>query len=258
VLYDVIDALHPDVAGQPISDAVWERHRALLRDADAVIASAQELLAQVSAARTRPFALVGNGVDVEHFSAPRGARPPAPLEAVVARGQPVVGYFGALARWFDYGLMKRLALERPGLQLVLLGQDYDGSLAASGLATLPNVTAYGPVPYAELPRHAAWFDVATVPFVHNAITAATSPLKLFEALALGKAVVTTDLRECRQVRGARVARGAEEFLAAIDAAVGQCADPAVAQAARAEAHAHRWEEKAFVIAELLKEVLAQG
>lgn len=257
VLYDVIDALHPDVAGQPISQAVWERHRALLTDAEVVIASARALLAEVRAVRTGPCALVGNGVDLAHFSAPRAPRPPAALEAVVARGQPVVGYFGALARWFDYGLMKRLALERPGLQVVLLGQDYDGSLATSGLAGLPNVTVYGPVPYAELPQHAAWFDVATVPFLLNAITASTSPLKLFEALALGKAVVTTDLRECRQSRTARVARDAEGFLAAIDAAVAERGDPAVAARARAEAQEHRWEEKANVIATLLEEALAR-
>ena len=54
-----------------------------------------------------------NGADVSHFRVPVLPPVPADLAAVVARGNPVIGYFGALAKWFDYELVRRVAAERP-------------------------------------------------------------------------------------------------------------------------------------------------
>ncbi len=253
VLYDVIDELHEDVAGQPISEAVRERHRVLLREATACTASAHRLLEAVrGSGRTGPFALVGNGVDLEHFGQGRPAAAPEALRPVLARGAKVVGYFGALAKWVDYGLLRALAVERPGLQVVLLGVDYDGSLAKSGLEQLPNVTRYGPVPWQELPSHAAFFDVTMVPFLKNDVTESTSPIKLFEALAMGKPVVTTDLRECRQSRTALVAKDAAEFIGHVDRALSAARDADFVARCRAEAAEHSWRAKAELVAQLLR------
>jgi len=42
------------------------------------------------------------------------------------------------------------------------------------------------------------FDVATIPFQVNRVTNSTSPVKLFEYMAGGKPIVTTDMKECRK------------------------------------------------------------
>src|SRR5207253_929384 len=120
--------------------------------------------------RTRNTALVSNGVDLEHFARGRDARPPEAIAPVLAQWRPVIGYHGAFAKWFDYELVKFLGRTRPQCEILLIGSDVDGSMAASQISQLKNVTVIGPVNYAELPAYSSWFDVAMVPFALNAIT----------------------------------------------------------------------------------------
>ena len=95
---------------------------------------------------------------------------------------------------------------------MLIGKNYDGSLNASGSTQLENVCFLGDVPYAHLPRYAGCFAVCTIPFEINSITNATSPLKLFEYMALGKPIVTTDMLECRKYKSVFCAKNAQEYI----------------------------------------------
>ena len=45
---------------------------------------------------------------------------------ILEKGQPMIGYYGALAKWFDYQLVKELA-ETGKYQIVLFGIKYDDS-----------------------------------------------------------------------------------------------------------------------------------
>jgi GT2 family glycosyltransferase len=178
----------------------------LLKRSKLVVTTAERLFQSVLQARPDVI-LVPNGVEYEHFQSAcrRPAQPPADLAPVIAAGRPVVGYYGALARWFDYDLVAFAAQKHAALSFVLIGPDHDGSLAASGLQAYSNVFLLGARDYKTLPDYLAWFDVATIPFVINEITLATSPLKLFEYLAAGKPVVTTALPECSKYFGVFVA-----------------------------------------------------
>jgi hypothetical protein len=94
-----------------------------------VVATAKRLHDEVLA--VRPDALLNpNGVDYLHFGHARekNMRVPEDLRPVVEKRQPVIGYYGALAKWFDYDLLKTVAAARPEYQFVLIGPDYDGSL----------------------------------------------------------------------------------------------------------------------------------
>ncbi len=139
-----------------------------------------------------------NGVDYEHFARARDRKaglPPQAMAPVLAVGKPIIGYCGALARWFDYDLVGAVAAQRQDLAFVLIGPDYDHTLVGSGLYRLPNVTWLGPRPYSDLPQFLRYFDAAMIPFRLNPITHATSPLKLFEYMARGKPVVITPMQE---------------------------------------------------------------
>ena len=108
-----------------------------------------------------------------------------------------VGYYGALAKWFDYQLVKELA-ETGKYQIVLFGIKYDDSYEKAGLDRQENVHFLGSRDYHVLQNYAAKMDVLTIPFLINEITKATSPVKLFEYMALNKPIVTTDMDECRK------------------------------------------------------------
>jgi glycosyltransferase involved in cell wall biosynthesis len=253
ILYEYIGEIHEDLWGKEVPAQLIERHRALVRDASVLcVATARKLFDQVQRVRAVNVVLVSNGVDVEHFARARGTSPPAEINSVVARGRPIVGYHGAFAKWFDYDLVRVLCEARPQYEVVLLGVDIDGSLAASGIAKLKNLTAAGPVPYSELPKYSAWFDVAMVPFKVNAITESTSPIKLFEYMALGKPAVSTDLRECRQYRSVLIAHTSDAFVGQVDRALGLKSDSKHLALLREDARHNTWQSKSRAIAHLLR------
>src|SRR5262249_5988432 len=104
---------------------------------------------------------------------------------------PVIGYFGAIADWFDIALLAEAARQRPAYSFVLLGGNFDVDL--SPLQGLPNVILLGQQPYETMPQYLYHFDACMIPFKVNPITEATDPAKLYEYLSGGKPVVAIRL-----------------------------------------------------------------
>ena len=87
--------------------------------------------------RLRPDALYcPNGVDYEHFHLTSPPPVPADIADIVPSGRPIIGYYGALARWFDYELVARAAQARKDFEFVLIGPNFDrhADAAAAGAA----------------------------------------------------------------------------------------------------------------------------
>jgi glycosyltransferase involved in cell wall biosynthesis len=241
VVYDLVDEIHTDIYA--ISASMEERHEAMVREADLVSVTADRLLDQVSAVRKAPIVLNPNACDLAHFR-PKARAIPEDLQRFVDEKRPIIGYYGAIASWFDFELVRRIAVERPEWQVVLIGVDYDGSLGASGLQKLPNLRMLGPRDYRALPAYLACFDVATIPFLKNEITESTSPIKLFEYMAARKAIVTTDLRECRKYSSVMIGRDHDEFLSQLDRALARRGDPGYLALLDREAEANSWRQRA--------------
>ncbi len=238
VVYELIDELHV-FRGDPAE--IRRNHEHLLDTADVVVATARKLHRQV--AGRRPDALlVPNAVDYDHFRQSRDPSLPLPpeLAAVLQPGRRVVGYYGALASWLDYELVRFAALARPDLEFVLIGPDYDGSLETTDVLSLDNVHRLDSQPYAALPRFLRAFDVATIPFVVNDITESTSPIKLFEYAVGGKPIVSTAMQECLRYPGVLVARDGEELVAQIERALTLAGDPSYLATLDAVARDNTW------------------
>lgn len=215
VVYEFVDEISEELAQMPICDEVKERHEnALAHPEVLVLATADRLLSEVKRVKAESVLLSPNAADYDHFSRFRkGSDSVSKVEGdVFHKGKLTIGYFGALAKWIDYGLIERIAAEFSDAQIVLIGQDYDGSLKGSRLHSYPNVKVLDAVPYAELPNYAQNFDVAILPFLVNEITLATSPIKIFEYMALGTPIVSTDLPECRKYKSVLVSDTAEGFV----------------------------------------------
>ena len=119
---------------------------------------------------------------------------------------------------------------------------------------MPNVFMPGTIPYQQLPYVAQFFTVATIPFLLNEITESTSPIKLFEYMAMGKPVVTTAMPECCKYPEVCMGRTQEEYVALLDQCVEQATGPAHAELEQrmiAVAEKNSWAEKAREIANLL-------
>jgi hypothetical protein len=205
---------------------------------------------------SRPDAILcPNGVDYTHFALTREKdveTPPDDLIPIVQRGNPIVGYYGALAEWFDYELVKKLARLREDISIVIIGPDYDGTMPPSFL-DLPNLDWLGVKSYEKLTAYLAYFDVAMIPFLLNEITHATSPLKLFEYMAGGKPVIVTPMQESMRYDGVLVADTPIAFSKCIDQALQLRSDSNYLQRIDQLAKMNTWQTRAEQILSALGE-----
>jgi GT2 family glycosyltransferase/glycosyltransferase involved in cell wall biosynthesis len=207
----------------------------LARSADLLVVTSEWLDHEM--ARMNPHrAVVRNAGDFEHFNRPPEACYVAP------RGRKVLGYFGAIAEWFDVELVRGLARAQPDCIVLLVGSDTAG--AAAQLSGESNIEFTGEVPYDRLPFYLHAFDVALLPFKVIPLTLATNPVKVYEYLSAGKPVVSVDLPEMRQF-GDLVRRASDSgaFLSAIGAALRED-DPDMAERRRAFAREQTWIHRA--------------
>jgi GT2 family glycosyltransferase/glycosyltransferase involved in cell wall biosynthesis len=166
--------------------------RILLDVADLLIVTSQWLYDEM-VGKSANIVMIRNATEYEHF-----CESPANVFADSERRR-VIGYYGAIAEWFDVDLIRQTALDHPQDLVLLVGRDTAG--AEQSLAGLPNVRFIGEVPYSELPYWVHGFDVCLLPFRVIPLTLATNPVKVYEYLSAGKPTVSVDLPEMAQFEG---------------------------------------------------------
>lgn len=255
-VYEYIDDLSPHLAGTdelPVN--VKQKYEMMLENKEIfTVVTADALKRDVVEKRGEVrLAFSGNGVDYNHFHNEMDAKFPLDdaFKKVLEIGQPVIGYYGALAKWFDYDLIKKIS-KTGRYQIVLFGIAYDDSLEKAGLDKYENIHFLGAKNYNILQNYAAHIDVLTIPFLINDITRATSPVKLFEYMAMNKPIVTTDMDECRKYKSVLIGHSHEEFIEQLDRALELKKDSAYMHVLDEEALQNTWKEKAKIIIELLR------
>jgi len=231
------------------SKAIEKLEERLITEADEVIYVSRDLY-EAERGKAKSAHLLDHGVDYEHFSQfSLREEIPYPPKQLNDLPRPIVGFYGALDSYtIDLELMIQVARQiRPGTLLVIGPEAMD----LSRLLREPNVSYLGPVPYSELPRFAAHFDIGIMPWLKNDWIERCNPIKLKEYLALGFPVVTTRFPELRRHENAVYAADShEEFLDAIDHALKET-DPAKPQMRRESVADSSWDMLADRVADLL-------
>jgi GT2 family glycosyltransferase/glycosyltransferase involved in cell wall biosynthesis len=243
VVYDCMD----DWDGFPnIGPRLLEAERQLAAVADLVTVSAV-LLHDKWVDRSQTCTLIRNAVEFPFFQ--QHCKPNAVLPAFDG---PVIGYYGALADWFDFELLADIARRRPDWTFVLVGDVFVDDLL--GLDRLPNVRLEGPKPYEQMPLYLHHFDVCLIPFRLYHVTHAVDPVKLYEYLSVGKPVVSVPLEEIRHYADlVYFATSAETFIEQINCAL---VEPAARSTARvALARDNTWHRR-FVDSQQVMQTLA--
>ncbi len=210
----------------------------LAKSADLVVVTSDWLLDEMRD-KARAVALVRNAAEYAFFS----KRPDVVFAAPERRR--IIGYYGAIAEWFDVELVRKVARAQPDCLVLLVGADTAG--AGSSLSDLPNVCLTGEVPYADLPYWLYAFDVCLLPFRVIPLTLATNPVKVYEYLAAGKPVVSVDLPEMTQFGDLVLTAGDHsEFVARVAASLVE-AGPDDDSRRRAFAAGQTWVHRAVAL-----------
>lgn len=172
-------------ASPALREKLEARECGLCRKTDAVFAASEKIGDQLACLAGTPekIKLLHHGVDFDHFRAT--AEPDEAVRRIRALGRPIAGYFGSLSDANDKDVFRALADD--GFSVVIIGKVLGDYAELQGHR---NIHFLGPVPYPDLPRYAAGFDVALLNWRMHEWIENCFPVKSLEYLSLGLPVVS--------------------------------------------------------------------
>jgi glycosyltransferase involved in cell wall biosynthesis len=235
---------HSAFAESPRSLRAVEEHVAC--SVDVVLAASHGVFDRLHKLRSSGVFHLPNGVDLARF---RPAQPPPPEYDGLPR--PIAVYVGAINYWFDLQLLADVARERSDTSFVLIGE---ARVPTIELTRLPNVHFLGPRSPRVVPRYLQHADAGLIPFVRSRLTDSVNPLKMYEYLACGLPVVSTDLAEVRLTQApVRLATDAAEFGRLLEDALS--VEAGEKDNYRAYASQHTWQARCAQVDAILRELL---
>lgn len=189
IVYDCMDELSAFNQAPP---ALRRREAELFAYADLVFTGGQSLYEAKREHHQHVYAFPSS-VDLAHFSQARTPLPEPSDQACIPH--PRLGFYGVLDERMDIPLLCEIADAQPEWHMVIVGPVATPKFDPALLPRRPNIHYPGQKSYAELPAYLAGWDVAIMPFAHNASTRFISPTKTLEYLAGGKPVVSTSIRD---------------------------------------------------------------
>ncbi|MFB4350043.1 glycosyltransferase [Microbacterium sp. CR_7] len=212
--------------------------RRILGEVDGVIATSAEVLRGLGDLRI-PSIVLENGADAERFAPPVTEDRPRRARCV---------YVGALDDRFDGEQVDAWARSRPDVEFVIAGP---GAGPAPG--TPPNVEFIGAIPYADVPALLHTARVGLLPLTEHPLNAGRSPMKLYEYLAAGLAVIaraTPGIQEASD-RGIEVYTDRGGADAALDRALRH---PSPNRPGARAASAESWERKTDALEDFVRSI----
>ncbi|MFA6252672.1 MAG: glycosyltransferase [Patescibacteria group bacterium] len=127
--------------------------------------------------------------------------------------KPIIGYIGIIQEKVDLDLVHYLAEKNPDKSIVLVGPIWDEqTLQKKELSSYQNIYWLGHKSYEEAPMYIQQFTIGIVPHRANEFSASTNPMKVYEYLACGKPVVSTENVGTENMNDViKVASGYEDF-----------------------------------------------
>jgi glycosyltransferase involved in cell wall biosynthesis len=235
----------------------------LCRNADAVVVCSQRLREMKSPlVQDHRLFLIPNGVDAAHYASVLQSAERAP-DVFASLPRPIYGYTGTIhADRIDLDLLIETAKLLDRGSLVLIGPSHLLPPQAAALHATGRIHLLPPVPYARIPEYMRAFDVSITPHRVTPFTESLNPIKLWEYLAAGKPIVSTDVAGFRDYSDhVRIAGNAAEFADALRAAAMESASadgPLLGARRQAEARRHSWDGRVDEVEAVIDSCLHQA
>jgi glycosyltransferase involved in cell wall biosynthesis len=148
---------------------------------------------------------VTGAVDTDMFAPDLAAR--AEIRKLYSLDSPVIGYVGTFQEWHGLAELTRAAAylvkKHPDTKFLMVGPYYKETQAKVEAAGLGRSFVFtGPIAYVDIPKYINAADVLVAPYNPDKIESTEqvrkhglgAPLKVYEYMAVGKPVITTDVK----------------------------------------------------------------
>jgi glycosyltransferase involved in cell wall biosynthesis len=253
-VYECVDEFRA-ARGLVRSSVVGGMEDELLRRVQLAVVTQENLLAHRASICSNTVC-IPNGADVRQFGEAVLGHAPEPSD-IAAIPRPRFGFVGHIHYWIDLKLMRFLAEQKPEWSFVLVGPTHPLARTQE-VRHLSNVHMLGRKPQEQIPAYVNAMDVCLNPYIPGLLADHVSPLKLYEYLAGGKPVVSTDMPECRKFSEfVRIVNSHEAFLAECAAAIGGLPEAEAVVRKRLDAvQEHSWENRFQTLNGILSKLLA--
>lgn len=242
-IYDITDDWTKFSGNQTQLELVQKQDHKLCTEAKHVIVCSDQLFEDKrNLVKSSRLHLIPNGVHIEHYQAVLDhSMPIHPLTQ--SWKKPVFGYTGTIhGDRVDVKLISRIAQANPQATIAMVGPNLLDADDRLKLSKFSNIVFTGAKPYAELPDIMRAFDVCIVPHVVTSFTESLNPIKLWEYLAAGKPIVSTNVAGFRDFPElVNVSDSYDGFLLNLDGALNEV--PTLASARQAVAQQHSWDKR---------------
>ena len=230
----------------------------LLKKADMVIVVSEKLKKSKGAHNEYTF-LVQNGVDYESYNNALLGNDSLP-DDIVQLPRPIIGYSGLISQRLDLGLIENIAIAHPEWSVAFIGMVDDRGCESmmNRLRQMKNVHFLGVKNITQVPYYVKEFNVGIIPYKIDEETESLSALKLYDFMAIGMPIVTTDFPDATKFKNVvRVADSKENFTVHIENALIEDDENLVTER-RSIASQNTWEQRvvqlSLLIAGRLKEM----
>ena len=253
LIYHVVDE-YLSYSGLSEEQRHWLENieKRMLNRADLVIVVSEKLYQAKRPFNKRTY-LVPNGVDYQAYSAAIDSDEQVPID-IAHLPWPVIGYSGLISERLDLKLLYHLASVQPEWSIVLMGE-IDARHCAQEidkLRQIKNIYFWGRKEIGQVPSYVKAFDVCIIPYEMNKLAENVSSLKLYDSLATGKPIVTTDFPAAHQFKDVvRIADTKENFVHYVQESLTEN-DSDLLEKRRWIASQNTWEDRVKQISELIQ------
>jgi glycosyltransferase involved in cell wall biosynthesis len=251
VVYDITDDWTMFSGNQTHLEVVKHQDNKLCVTATQVIVCSDQLFEDKrNLVELNRLHLIPNGVHTDHYlSVTDDSKHLHPVTQTWQK--PVFGYTGTIhGDRVDVELVTRIAKANPQATIAMVGPNLletDDILAVSKYS---NIVFTGAKPYSELPEIMRAFDVCMVPHLVTPFTESLNPIKLWEYLAAGKPIVSTNVAGFRDFPElVHVAESYDVFLQNLDSALNE--DLSFIAARQEVAQQHSWDKRIDQVIQIL-------
>jgi glycosyltransferase involved in cell wall biosynthesis len=145
--------------------------------------------------------IVPNAVDYCSYLKASKSSTPLPKD-IALLPLPIIGYSGLISKRLNLKMIKEIADTHPEWSIALIGT-VDDTGCVNKLVDLKkskNVFFLGEKNIDELPFYVSAFDVCIIPYEINDETKNLNPLKLYDFMATGKPIVTTNIPAAQEYK----------------------------------------------------------